>query len=717
MRKKKTESKFVSKKIPKLLDFDHRYTESINEVYKQAKAIWSLDRIVRFTDHSIRHSERVLEYALEISKKLINPLNNEEKLWLSMACLLHDIGMQYGHFSKKHANTGEPIDNWISVRRKHVDLSVLMVKSMLGDQEASKQLKGGTQSLASISSFLQSNGVHIPGAFVKLTAIIKAHTKDTNGRESGWYDLLRHNGYNTLRLTYLGALLRFADEIDISHKRILDYGIFERGEIPFDSIEYWLTACFFREVEIENRNSAIAVRFKIDYHSIPHDKELSDFCHFLINRQIKKIIRTLTKPITPGDKCIADIFLENGIAVRIEPTGVDKTGNLGKADSLNNKSIYDHIKIAYKNLSCNGFSSDTIGLEFFSFDECEDTKVLFVKEMNGFTLPTNFRKRIVEWIKKNKFKLPNTNYHSAFNRIYQGQNLIEEYLPDGGTAPISILGVAAATCSLRNNIKNLQILPCKICCSTELKNDSVLVHFPEFSRPPFSFPKNEDHYLAPGGVWDLIKIFYTPPGEGDEEFNRGMKSIVYALITSMGEITFAIIPSDQNIIPNDQDLEDDLMPGAGVLSFFNDSDEQANNNSKGYWKRTRESLLKVISRSIKQQAGLKGTLVSSIIGYIEEERKYKVISWREGKEKITNHVHIGMIAAALPFLQKESTESLKEPPLNIKGEVFPRTYDESINVELWGGKGNNTFKVMPHHNSLSIEINVRKDFEIKMEKI
>ena len=165
---------------------DPSYKDAIGNVINASEEIWSLSQIKRFTDHSVKHSERVLNIALNITKGLQIKLNKREMFVLVAACYLHDIGMQWGNFCEKSEEDGASLEEWNEIRQCHAERSVSMIKALLGDRNELAKMNGFRPSLTPILRYLDSIQLFSATLSNDLSAIVLAHTKDSKKKETGW---------------------------------------------------------------------------------------------------------------------------------------------------------------------------------------------------------------------------------------------------------------------------------------------------------------------------------------------------------------------------------------------------------------------------------------------------------------------------------------------------------------------------------------------------
>lgn len=188
-------------KLTDYLSGNHAFLASIEECRKRVNLV--LQRYLQihpeFTDHSIVHSETVLDRASDVLGKNIKSLNQSEIYILIMSCYLHDIGMVPTKEMKKQI-LKETIKYPEYIRENHHKLSssyILDNYKSLGiiDQRYAEAM--ATVSMGHRQEELLDPEVFKPNFFVK-------------------------SGSETVCISFLSAILRLSDELDITHERIPD---------------------------------------------------------------------------------------------------------------------------------------------------------------------------------------------------------------------------------------------------------------------------------------------------------------------------------------------------------------------------------------------------------------------------------------------------------------------------------------------------------------
>ena len=159
-----------------------------------------------FTDHTELHSLNIIEFCNKLIGKQIEKLNADEIYCILMGCYFHDTGMGISHkdfeeFSEK-INFGNYFDNHAKddypaiVRSFHNEFSGLFIDKY--------------------SRFFEfPSNVHL----FAVIQISRGHRKTDLFNEEEYPVSLKVPNGNTICLPYLAALVRLADEIDVTASR------------------------------------------------------------------------------------------------------------------------------------------------------------------------------------------------------------------------------------------------------------------------------------------------------------------------------------------------------------------------------------------------------------------------------------------------------------------------------------------------------------------
>jgi len=226
------------------------YDATISQVYIQVERIFSAPVHFHYTDHSISHSERVLnriEELIDAYAEIDFSLNDVERVILVCATLLHDIGMQT---SKYNESLGEmPLDEKAleEIRENHHIYSERWIHD--------SSTLGGDFNLG-----LQLLSDHI----IELIAMVaKYHRKLPIGDLKDEYVLTE-----LVRIPLLVALLRLGDSLDIGRDRV-NMEIISRVNIPRKSKFIWFCHHYVTGIIIEkNKRIGIIFRFPREYETL-----------------------------------------------------------------------------------------------------------------------------------------------------------------------------------------------------------------------------------------------------------------------------------------------------------------------------------------------------------------------------------------------------------------------------------------------------------------
>jgi hypothetical protein len=218
-------------KLIDTLDTDGR--RALENVRAAAARIWARPLHRTYTDHTPAHSERVIGLLDGLAAGA--RLSPAEALILLTAAYLHDIGMQNEKFA------GGDVEK---IRAEHNEVTAEMIYAVFEDP---------------------ANAFPIPlardPAFVEAVALVaKGHRRvDLNGLE---YEPFVH-GEETLRLRLLAALLRFADELDIDHRRV-DIEAMKLLDLPVESQLHWWRCHYVGGVGLVDGYIRVSYRFPQD---------------------------------------------------------------------------------------------------------------------------------------------------------------------------------------------------------------------------------------------------------------------------------------------------------------------------------------------------------------------------------------------------------------------------------------------------------------------
>jgi tetratricopeptide (TPR) repeat protein len=206
-------------------------------VCDKAKAIWAKPVLRQYTDHTIRHSARVIDLIDSLTALLRGQdrLNNNEAYVVFSAALLHDVGMQceifyekgflHDLFSPKELAAARDDKNERDrlLRTRHHDLGAEWIRHELGAQ-------------CLVRDYIED-----------VADVALAHTGDSlaalrdHEEEGQW-----------MRLRLLASLLRLADELDLDRRRV-DLDELQWADIPPASKAHWWKCHYVQSVRIDHR--------------------------------------------------------------------------------------------------------------------------------------------------------------------------------------------------------------------------------------------------------------------------------------------------------------------------------------------------------------------------------------------------------------------------------------------------------------------------------
>lgn len=200
-----------------------------------------------YTDHSIEHSDRVIEKLNGLTEGLMSmtPLSPTEVHILLASAYLHDMGMQ-------DELAGGSDLQWI--RDHHHDLI-------------------GKRILQSLEQYVRAVPLSIPlfpdpEIGVVIMRVAMAHRGEVDLSES-IYEPSPYGAEN-IRPRLLAALLRFADELDTDFRRA-PLEVLTLREIPADSLFHWYKCYYVKAVRIRDEYVEVWYRFPKGY---PHYRHL-----------------------------------------------------------------------------------------------------------------------------------------------------------------------------------------------------------------------------------------------------------------------------------------------------------------------------------------------------------------------------------------------------------------------------------------------------------
>jgi hypothetical protein len=249
---------------------------ALGQVRYAAEAILSAPQHRWYTDHTIGHSDRIIEKLEDLTAGMMRNKNTRlspaEMYILLAAAYLHDIGMQ------AEQNADADLEK---IRERHHELTAEMILGSCSEPQKYPAL-----------------GLDPDETLVHLVALVaKSHRRGSLSNQE--YDETQW-GADWIRPRLLSALLRFGDELDIDHRRV----ILEKLKLTALDAKtgfHWYKCHYISGVRVADEYIKIHYRFP--------DDNYGNWLPTLVEDQIRKQFLDLQ-----------DIFREAGIRMAIGPT-------------------------------------------------------------------------------------------------------------------------------------------------------------------------------------------------------------------------------------------------------------------------------------------------------------------------------------------------------------------------------------------------------------
>ena len=226
---------------------NNEYYSVLSIVYIQVEKLLMTPLHIHYTDHSIKHSIRIVGIISKIIENIDLQFNEEEKFILLSAVLLHDIGMQTPNYDDLGELPLSP-EALEKIRKKHHEYSERLIVDSIQCSENEKYYLG----LNSKEEFVDD-----------IALVAKYHRKMNIGILDN--DVI---GDKIIRLKLLCALIRLGDCLDLDYRRV-DVEKLLIYNIPIESKFYWYTHYFVQGLSIEAQKINIFFKFPKQY----EDKE------------------------------------------------------------------------------------------------------------------------------------------------------------------------------------------------------------------------------------------------------------------------------------------------------------------------------------------------------------------------------------------------------------------------------------------------------------
>ncbi|MCW3135971.1 MAG: HD domain-containing protein [Canidatus Methanoxibalbensis ujae] len=248
----------------------------LSSIEVAAKKNWDQPFLDYYTKHDITHSHEVIKLLDKILKCGNCVLNEHERFILLAAAYLHDIGMQFPKYiglppKSKNDYTYEERER---VREKHHEISAKVILDSpvsLGLGECKERYP---DFIATVSKYHRK---------LPLDA---EELEDTS------------MAGETIRLRLLSALLRLADALDLTYKRV-NLELLKQWDIPFESKMYWYVHYYVQSVDID-KNGCIKVLLGLPK-KYKEDNKIIGFFENKIKETIKRHLSDVYKILWQHD--------------------------------------------------------------------------------------------------------------------------------------------------------------------------------------------------------------------------------------------------------------------------------------------------------------------------------------------------------------------------------------------------------------------------------
>ncbi len=254
------------------------WPRSLDGIHAAAEMIWERPLHRYYTDHSVNHSERVIEKLSKLAKDLMDSSISSTEVYVLLAsAYLHDIGMQDERFK------GCDLDQ---IRIHHHELTRKIITNRSFDQ-SSERIPLGLEL--------------VPAEIVHTIACVAEAHRQTNLRENRYREFVC--GDQKIRPRLLAALLRLADELDIDCRRVHMQQL-SLMDISAESEFHWCLCYYVSGVQIQN--GLITVYYQFPEECNNYRKIIEPFVTGKIEEEFPALQRILWEggcKVTMNDRC------------------------------------------------------------------------------------------------------------------------------------------------------------------------------------------------------------------------------------------------------------------------------------------------------------------------------------------------------------------------------------------------------------------------------
>jgi HAD superfamily phosphoserine phosphatase-like hydrolase len=245
------------------LIIDKKYSDCLNSIKSSCNNIWERPLMNWYTDHSMKHSQRIGEILSQLILRLSKykqALNEQEKFILFASVYLHDIGMQYMKIEDVPLDELSQED-YERIRVEHAKKSAEIIKA-------------------------NTDILNIPSEYRTYIADV------SEGHSSKYFDVIikkysdkiTYSKNEILRIRLLTALLLLADELDLTSARV-NFNFLDIANISNISKLHWYKHSYIDAVIVND----IKIEIKFTF---PEEKVYTDLFMKLVQT---KVLQQLNK--------------------------------------------------------------------------------------------------------------------------------------------------------------------------------------------------------------------------------------------------------------------------------------------------------------------------------------------------------------------------------------------------------------------------------------